>query len=216
MKYSTMVLAILVVLGLGLDTQASILLDRSPAVYGLGTPSYSNQIAGPHFAERIVFDSAVEVAGMDVYSSPSTLGVGDLVTITLWADASGLPGTMLQQFTATLSAIDTDGAAGAAVRKHADFSAISLAASTSYWMGMSGTSKELGQGGLASIPAGADGKMAYWNGGFYGLVGTGDMAFRLYSEDAPAVPEPATLAIWSWFGAVGAGIGWRRKPRRRS
>jgi hypothetical protein len=32
--------------------------------------------------------------------------------------------------------------------------------------------------------------------------------------DAPnVVPEPATLAIWSLFGAVGMGIGWRRRRR---
>ncbi len=218
MRLRAALIAALIALGFVANVQAGILWDYSPALYGVTTPNYSNRLGYQYFGEQIHFDADVEVGAMAVYSALSASLVGDSVTINLWADASGSPGALLQSFTSEISVIDTDGVGSSTtVRKYAVFDTpLSLLGSTSYWIGMTGTTKDLAQGGLASVPPGGDAKMA----GFttsptsYHMSGTGDMAMRLYeAAEIPGVPEPGTLGLLL-AGLVGMAAFRGRRVRR--
>lgn len=194
--------------------KAAFVVDFSPATTGGSYGgAWINQSSNQNFGEQIDFTSAVTITAMDVYTLSHVGNVGTLVTIRLWADQGGIPGALLTSFTETIALKDTDGTAGITnvVRVRANFTnALNLAANTTYWIGMSGTSDELGQ---VSLNTPGDGTMAWFSGTSYNSqAAIGDMAFRLEGSDINAVPAPPAAILFA-IGAVGLGGG--RALRRR-
>lgn len=176
---------------------AAIIWDYSPATTGAnGNPGFINRAGDQNFLEHIQFAQDATITGMDIFSRSSAGTLGQSVTIRLFSDASGVPGTLITSFSENLDAVDTVGVGSLTgiTRKYADFTtSLSLLANTTYWIGMSGTSLDLGQLGLNSnYPD--DSRMYQLN-----VItpvhptgtGVGDMAFRLHG-DLAAVPEPST------------------------
>jgi PEP-CTERM motif len=209
-------------LGASSQTRAGILLDHSPGTTGAtlefsdGNP-WSNDSTSQNFADTFRFGTAETLSGMDIYTSTAFPSVGMSVTVRLWADSGGLPGALLDNFTTTVTAVDSVGTVPGTddVRVHADFT-LDLAANTTYWIGMSGTNAELGQYGLSGPNAPGDGGMAQFKGTtFEGFAPTiGNMAFRLEGP-ASAVPEPSSFVLASGsIGIIALGLAWRRRKGR--
>jgi hypothetical protein len=134
---------------------------------------------------------------MGVYSTASFVHVGQTVTVDLWHDNAGAPGALLQEFTDTISAVNTDGASSAPgiTQKYADFaSPINLAANTVYWISMSGgtvsSGFELGQTTLYPAVYGSTAWFELGNFTYAGLTDVGTDSIRLYGLST--VPEPTT------------------------
>jgi hypothetical protein len=206
-------------IGVGFPAQASafllpaIIWDYSPAATNTSsgfTDSWANGSSGQNFAEIVSFPDSATVTGMSIYSNTFFGSVGDLVTIRVWNDSAGIPGTLIHSFTETISVIDTAGVGewSNINNKFANFTTpINLAASTPYWIGMSGFGVIIDTNtgpvetiGLASLDTNpGDGAMAQFSGttflfnGVTGLQPLGDMAFRLYgSTQSQPDPEPGT------------------------
>jgi hypothetical protein len=208
---------------LGANAFASpILLDHSPAALdgAVANNAYRNMALSQHFAEDVRFGADTLVNGMDIYSAAAYAALGTPVAITVWADKAGLPGTVLGQFTAALSAIDGDGATAGNVRKHADFAGFTMLADTVYWIGMAGKTIELAQ--TAMTGTGGDGQMAQFTGAgnYQGQSIAGDMAFRLYGtetrEAAIELAEPGSLPLAGVAGIalLAAQLGRQRRRAR--
>jgi hypothetical protein len=195
---------------------AGILWDWSPAATnGSLSGLWSNQSNGQNFVESVVFGSAVQVTGMDIYTESSYVNVGATTVVRVRSDNAGTPNGLISESIETITIVDNDGSAAGRdnVRVHVDFvTPLNLAAGT-YWFGMSGNGYELGQWGLTNPNAPGDSRM-YQFGDltpmFFTGVFVGDQAFRLYDTPAAAVPEPSTLAL----GAI-AALGLARLARRR-
>jgi hypothetical protein len=195
---------------------ASIIWDYSPATTGgeVSADDWINNYNMQSFAEAVSFASDTTVGGIDIYSTSSYGYIGESVTVRLWSDSTGQPGTLLNTIVTTITAIDTDGAVGNNNRKHADITPLTLTAGTTYWIGMTGTGENhINQTGLFGV-SGGDGKMAQFNGSdtfSYFTDVTGDMAFRL-EDTTNAVPEPTTMLLLG-FGLMGLA-GVRRKLKK--
>ena len=197
-------------------------LDHSPGTTGAdlefsdGDP-WSNNSSGQNFADNFSFGSAQTLSGMDIYTATAFPSVGMSVTVRLWSDGGGLPGTLLDNFTTTVTAVDSVGTVAGTddVRVHADFT-LSLAANTMYWIGMSGTNAELGQYGLGGPNAPGDGGMAQFAGTTFSFFAStiGDQAFRL--EGSPsAIPEPSSVVLAGGaIGLFGLGLACRKRKGR--
>mgnify|MGYP002621795311 CR=1 FL=1 len=194
-------MATMALVGLSVDARAAILLDQSPATTGAAILSdgLDNRSISQNFAEDFSFGTAVSLTGMDIYMAEDVATVGQSVTIRLYEDASGIPGTKLSDFTETVSTIDLIGAVGTNERVHADFTIpLLLEADTTYWIGMSGTGVTTfsltGLGDVVDAPY-DDRTMAQFTAESFSFIsgtGTGDMAFRL---EGIIVPEPTSAAL---------------------
>ena len=201
---------------------ATVLIDQSPNVNGLlqGFVA-SNFAAGQNFLAKFTLTSASILGGVDIYSACRTIGcgtpqLGTGATVKIRNDAGGVPAlSNLFTFLTTVSAIDNVGSSADATieRVHADFASTSLAAGT-YWIGLSGTSQEIGWS-LSSAATSA---------GFYQLNNdslSGDLtnnlpgAFRVLGPAGAAVPEPAAWALMiAGFGFVGGAMRRRQTSVR--
>jgi hypothetical protein len=196
----------------GVWASASIIWDYSPGTTGAAIveSSWSNDSPQQNFGEIISFATGATVTGIDIYSNSYFGSIGQDVTVRLWSDVNGTPGTLLQEIFTSITVIDTDGATGSVNRKHADISPLLLTAGVKYWIGMSGTSEELTQAGLNSV---ADNSMAQFFGTTLSFIPNyvGDMAFRLEGDTSSPVPEPATMLLFGTGIAGLAAVGRRKR-----
>jgi hypothetical protein len=179
---------------------ASILLDQSPATTDAAilTDNLDNRAGGQNFAEDFEFASAVSLTGMDIYMKSEIASVGQSVTIRIFEDSTGVPGTKLFDFTETIDVVDTLNASATTERVYAEFTTpVALDGGTTYWIGMSGTADTLKLAGLGIVSGTAapfdDSVMAQFSDEALVSVegfGSGDMAVRLHG-----VPEPSTFAL---------------------
>jgi hypothetical protein len=118
---------------------------------------------------------------------------------------------MLFKLNEVIDAIDSQGTAGwayAITRKHVRFASRVVLPAGTYWIGMSGTTADIGQSGVYDVQN--DG-MWLLNGDTpqISLVYTGDMAFGLEGLVA-SVPEPISIALFG-TGLLGIGLLCRRR-----
>jgi hypothetical protein len=189
-------------------THAAVLLDQSPATTDAAilTDNLDNRAGGQNFAEDFSFASAVSLEGMDIYMKSGIASVGQSVTIRVFEDVAGVPGSKLFDFTETIDSIDSTGASATTERIYAEFTTpLSLDAGVTYWIGMSGTTETLKLAGLGDVSGTTspydDSVMAQYSDEALVSVsgfGSGDMAFRLHG----VVPEPASIAILAGLGLV--------------
>jgi len=225
LRFVTWVAGLTVFFGWSTFATATIIFDYSPLTTGGSGSSFANLSDGQNFVERIFFSTDVQVTDMDIYSQAASGSVGDSVTIRIFNDAGGQPGSLFTIFNETIAIIDTEGAISVDNnRKHTDFSTpVNLLANTDYWIGMSGTGNlEIAQLGLStSFPE--DSRMFQFSGltpQLFTPTFVGDMAFRLSGWPSPStpsvvgqapMPEPSTMLL---LGSGLAGLGffrWRKK-----
>jgi len=140
--------------------------------------------------------------------------ISDSVTIQIFADNGGTIGSLIDEFTESISLIDTDGARGNTNRKHVDFTnPVSLLANTDYWISMSGGTLaspiELGMLGLRDPNAPQDSSMIFRNGNDPWLDPRpvfGDMAFRLHGAVVPIPPS-----VWLFGSGLLGLVGMARR-----
>ncbi len=187
----------------------NIIWDYSPAATNTSSVPDGflvNASSGQNFAEIVSFPDPATITGMSIYSGINVVSVGDGVTIRVWTDSAGVPGTLIHNFTETISVIDTAGVGDWLFVNNlfANFTnSINLAANTPYWIGMSGFGVtietnigEVETIGLASLNTNpGDGAMAQFSGTTLvtGFQPVGDMAFRLYgTTQSQPDSEPGT------------------------
>jgi hypothetical protein len=205
---------LITILLVGGTANGAIILDHSPLTTGATISSniWTNILSIQSFADDVNFISGATVTGIDIYSSDFFGAVGQQATVRLWADNSGQPGVLLDTINTIISSIDDSGATDGNNRIHADITSLLLAANTTYWIGMTGTTEVLTQTGLLNFD---DSIMAQFNGGstfsYFTSNSVGDMAFRLEGEISSAsVPEPSSFIL---LGAGLAGMAFWRKKR---
>jgi hypothetical protein len=206
-------LGLITTLFVGGTAHGTVILDDSPSTTGatISSNDWSNLLLTQSFAENINFASGATITGIDIYGDSFFGTIGQQATVRLWADNGGQPGTLLDTITTSISIIDNDGATSGNNRKHADITPLLLAAGTTYWIGMTGTTSDFTQTGLFNVD---DNAMAQFNGGstFSYFSGVGDMAFRLEGDNnSSPVPEPSTFLL---LGAGLVGVGFLRRRMR--
>lgn len=217
------------VLVVGVAAQATpiVLLDRSPdavplaSITPLGTPSagnWTNMRMEQHFADSFSFNATVSLTGMSLYSGHWWGAVGDTVSIQLFDDAGGVPGTLLSEFNTTIASIDTNGAsrsdASELTQKYADFGfTMVLPANATFWIGMSGgTSTSPGDIAAAGLISADDGQSAllYADGGPSLVPVVGDMSMRLYGNPI-VTPDGGATVVALLLSCLGIASIYRRR-----
>jgi hypothetical protein len=190
---------------------AAIVWDYSPATTGADINGpWSNISSIQNFSDQFLLGQDTTLTGMDIYARDGDPSIGQSVTVRLWSDNGGTPGTLLQAFTEALAAVDTQSAGSDPFvrRAFANFvNPVSVLANTRYWIGMSGTDSELGQLTLTGLNAPGDNTTVGFDGTTFSTnYSIGDQAFRLHGN-ATAVPTPALLP-----GLMGMGMAvWRKR-----
>ena len=198
LRFVTWVAGLTVFFGWSTFATATFIFDYSPLTTGGSGTSFANLSAGQNLVERIFFSTDVQVTDMDIYSQALSGSVGDSVTIRIFNDAGGQPGSLFTTFNETISIIDTEGTISVDNnRKHTDFSTpVNLLANTDYWIGMSSNEiLDIGQLGL-SVSSPEDSRMFQLDGptpDFLTPDFVGDMAFRLSGQGQNPIPEPCTI-----------------------
>ena len=217
-KFLLSTAATVALLGLAMPAHAAVLIDQSPNVNGL-LPGFvaGNTASGQNFLAKFTLTSASILGGIDIYSACRSIGcgtpnIGTNATVKIRKDASGAPAASnLFTILTSVSAIDSVGSTAnpSVERVHADFAAATLAAGT-YWIGLSGTTQEIGWN-LSSAASTAGfyfGNDDNLNNNISGFAG----AFRVLGT--AAVPEPAAWALMlAGFGLVGGAMRRRQSVR---
>jgi hypothetical protein len=204
------------VLVIATAANADILIDQSPDVVGGAIQStWINQAASQNFLVQFTLSQAADITGFDIYSSyPVTSGTSG--TLKIREDSSGLPNsTNLLSVTSSIS-VDQVGATLPAYagdnRLHVDLSSPELLAAGTYWIGLSGTSTEIGWTSLTTGPLGPSDQVLLGGDTVEGHpTNIYDLSFRIEGTLAGAVPEPSTWAMMI-IGFCGVGfMAYRRK-----
>jgi hypothetical protein len=167
-----------------------------------GSPGgdWSNFADFQNFLVQFTLAGAATVDGFDIYTDPAFGALGTDVTIRIRNDVAGNPDSSnLFEFTSTIDTLTTS---GDQVFVGAHFGGLNLAAGT-YWMGMSGTSSELG---WESYHYGDDAPSTQRQLSGETVVFTpGVGTFGYAVEGANGVPEPAAWAMMllGFFGLGG-------------
>jgi len=200
---------------------AGLLLDYSPDTHVTGKntvcpPPYhcalGNEAYGDHgqnWSESVLFSSAVRLYGIAIYSSfdDGNDRMGASVLIRIYTDAGGAPGVLLHDIISAISSVDSDGATTNpgfpfSRRLFTRLPFLLLDANTKYWVGMMGTTTNIGQD-LIDGPGAPDDGMAWMFqdqlmlGGYelFANQSIGDVAFRLYGTLENPAPNPAVISL---------------------
>lgn len=215
-------LAVFFFMGWNMNSHAVVLLNLSPAATDAEvlTDNLDNRSTTQNFAEDFSFLDSVSLTGMSIYMREEVATLGQSVTVRIYQDAFGVPGTKLHDFTELVAVIDTADSVGNLERVHADFTtAISIEADTTYWIGMSGTGTPtfslagLGDVGGSSSPY-DDRTMAQFSNESFNFIGgtaAGDMPFRL---EGTIIPEPGSVALVMGLASAIGVLAFRRRPVR--
>ena len=84
-------LVVILSTGIAAEVKGAIVLDHSPSLYGVYVNAWANLSFDQNFAENFLFNSAVQLTGMDIYSETAYGSVGSSATIRLWSNSAGLP-----------------------------------------------------------------------------------------------------------------------------
>lgn len=188
---------------------ATVIWQQGPTT-GTYSGSWVNQTASQNFADQFELTSAATVTQYDYFTNfdPSTFGSLD---VRLYADASGVPGTLLSSENINPSSYFLAGTFSGTPIYQVDLvltTPWAVNPGTIYWAGASGNGFEAAQVtvGLSSSPLG-DGHMAQFNGPNYSFsTDVGDQDFAL-----EGTPEPASYLA---FGLPLLGLGLRRRTRK--
>jgi hypothetical protein len=202
-------------------SQGAFLVDRSFSTTGANPAPgsgavWTNRQNIQHWADSFVLSYDAAATGMDIYTREFFGQIGTSVIIRLYADNAGIPGTVLATLNETITLRDTDGAAGLdeVTRIGAVFSSpLALNANTTYWIGMTSSTSDIGQLSLTGPNIPENGSMArFVNTTYSSTNSVGDMAFRLQGDFAPsgAVPAPGGL-ILAFAAAPALALLRRRK-----
>jgi hypothetical protein len=211
MKLLTLVLAAGAV-AVAAPSAAAVIVDYSPNTLGgpIENPGYANIGTWQNFVSQVTFGSNVTLTGMDVFSEAWGGSLNESVTIKIYNGTSA-PTTLLTQFNDLIDAIDSDGTTLYPImnRKYSMFDVpVNLVAGT-YWIGMTSTFGNLGQG-MSQAPNGTPTAMVLGTNPL-GVFGGGNSTafFRLYAG-ATATPEPGMIGLLG-FGLAGLALARRRR-----
>ena len=156
-----------------------IVFDQGPDT-GKPGKCLSNFTPKEHFADKFSFDKNTKISGIIIY----TRVISEDVHIKILSDIKGRPGKYLyEENTAPDSWIiyptgNKKPQYEMTVYLSTPFKAM---ANTTYWIGVSGNDKDIGQ---YSVHAPGDGKMALFNGRKFRGTINGDMMFKLVSVES--------------------------------
>jgi hypothetical protein len=107
--------------------------------------------------QTVEFTTAVSITSMDIYTASAGLSTGTAETLRLFSDNGGQPGTLLDSLSETVTTIDTLGIPATGwtghVRDHTQLvTPLVLQANTVYWIGLSGTTQDIGLDTFAAGP----------------------------------------------------------------
>lgn len=185
-----------------LPASASTLYTQAPLGPGFGNGYFSGSKA--KVADSFTLASAATIQSVEWYGGG---GADTSFVVNIFADAAGVPGTLLDTTTVQpfRGVAFTDGGF-TAYDYTADITAFSAAAGTEYWFQVLANNGDW----VWSLGSGGDGQH-YEDLSFYGtnpFMMSGDMAFGLSDAAAvpPVAPEPSSIVLvgTAIVGAVGS------------
>ncbi|HZZ66773.1 MAG TPA: PEPxxWA-CTERM sorting domain-containing protein [Phenylobacterium sp.] len=205
--------AVALMLAAGSASAADILASVTPS--GDAVTTYQNKAGGQNFLVQFTLADAADITGFDLWTDPGFGQTGQDVTIRIRADDSGSPeSTNLDEFASIIDTRTDFSSDSETVGAH--FSAVSLAAGT-YWIGMSGTSQELGWQPF-NLGVFAPSTQRQLSGeSVESTPSIESLAFAVEGTTVPGggvgAPEPAAWALLL-LGFGGVGVALRRRQLR--
>ncbi len=207
MRKTGPVIASMIVLACGANASAQVIWDYGPST-GSYAGNWVNQTQSQNFAEQVIFDQDMFLYGFDLFTTFTDTPGGDYHVKILLDNGAGDPGDLYMAWDQDVTEITTDFTGDVMQFKHSfDFDSVTLAANTTYWIGVSGNGWEVAQ---SSILTPGDGTMAQFGGDVFSFhTSVGDQMFQLRGE---VVPAPGVLGL---LGIAGLAAPYRRGRQRR-
>lgn len=187
---------------------ASIVWDWAP-VNGDAVCCWQNQTALQNFADNFTLATNTTLTGFNLFTS--NFPPGGTYNVHLYADAGGIPGTLLASQDVAASSFGFYGTFNGVDVYEVQLSInMPVSGGVQYWIGASGNGFEAGQLSLAGPGDPGDGLMAQFSGQSYQfMTGVGDQSYQLVAGGG-GVPEPSSIMLLG-TGVVGLAGAIRRK-----